>query len=83
MTQKTQLKIDGQKHHKGEKNKRPKDTQLVGTKKKERASPSRGRKLSHPQPSNVAYMQIMKFNSNGRSRTSITHQCNLPLYSRG
>ncbi len=34
-------------------------------------------------PSNVAYMQIVISNSNGRSRTNITRQCNLPLYSRG
>jgi len=32
-------------------------------------------------PSNVAYMQIVKSNSNGRPRTSITRECNLPLYS--
>jgi hypothetical protein len=32
--------------------------------------------------SNVTYTQIMKSNGNGRSRTNITHQRNLPLYSR-
>jgi hypothetical protein len=33
-------------------------------------------------PSNVTYMQILRFNINGRSRTSITRQHNLLLYSR-
>jgi len=33
-------------------------------------------------PCNVACMQIVRFNSNGRSRTSITCQCNLSLYSK-
>jgi hypothetical protein len=33
-------------------------------------------------PSNVTYMQIVKSNNNGRSRTSITCQCNLPLYGK-
>jgi hypothetical protein len=34
-------------------------------------------------PSNVACMQIVKSNSNGRFKTSITLQHNLPLYNRG
>jgi hypothetical protein len=34
-------------------------------------------------PYNVACMIIVKCNNNGRSITSITHQCNLPLYSKG
>jgi hypothetical protein len=34
-------------------------------------------------PFNVASMQIVKFNSNGGFRTSITRQCNLPLYNKG
>jgi hypothetical protein len=33
-------------------------------------------------PSNVTYMQIVKLISNGRSRTHITHQCNLLLYTK-
>ncbi len=41
-----------------------------------------GSYLTHG-PYNVAYMLIVKSNSNGRSRTNITHQHNLPLYSRG
>jgi hypothetical protein len=32
MIQKTQLKINGQNHHKGDKKERPKDAQPVGTK---------------------------------------------------
>jgi hypothetical protein len=33
-------------------------------------------------PSDVAYIQVMRSNNNKRSRTSIFHQQNLPLYSR-
>jgi len=33
-------------------------------------------------PCNVTCMQIVKFNSNERSRTCITRQCNLLFYSR-
>jgi len=40
-----------------------------------------GSYLTH-NPSNVTYMQIMKFNNNGRSRTSICCEHNLPLYGR-
>jgi hypothetical protein len=32
-------------------------------------------------PSNVKNMQIVRFNSNGRLRTNITYQCNLPFNS--
>jgi len=41
-----------------------------------------GGNLTHD-PFTVTCMQIMKSNSNGRSRTSITCQCNLPLYNKG
>ncbi len=34
-------------------------------------------------PSNVIYMQIVRFNSNGRSKTNITRQHNLLFYNRG
>jgi hypothetical protein len=61
--------------------KRPKDAQLAGIKKRERVSLFHGRKLFHP--SNVARMQIVRFNSNGGSRTSITCQRNILFYSRG
>jgi hypothetical protein len=53
--------------------------------------PKRGRELvflmvesylTH-KPSYVTSMQIMGFNSSGRSRTNITYQNNLPLYNRG
>ncbi len=33
-------------------------------------------------PSYVTNMQIMKSNSSGKSRTSITNQCNLLFYSK-
>jgi len=41
-----------------------------------------GRYFTH-RPFNVACMQIVKYNSNGRSKASITCQCNLPFYNRG
>ncbi len=41
-----------------------------------------GSYLTHD-PSNVACMQIVRSNSNGRFRTNITCQRNLPLYGRG
>jgi hypothetical protein len=34
-------------------------------------------------PSNVIFMQIMRSNSNRSFITSISHQCNLPFYSKG
>ncbi len=34
-------------------------------------------------PFDVACMQIMRPNDNGRSRISITRQCNFCLYNRG
>jgi hypothetical protein len=34
-------------------------------------------------PSIVANMQIMKFNSNGSFRTNITRQHNFPFYNKG
>jgi hypothetical protein len=61
---------------------RPKDVQL--------AKPKEGRELvplvvgnyfTH-NPFNVTSMQIVKFDSSRRSRTSISHQCNLPFYNR-
>jgi hypothetical protein len=59
-------------------------TAYKNTKKRERVSPSRGgKKPFHPRPSNVACMQIVRFNNNGRSKTSITNQYNLPLYNKG
>ncbi len=41
-----------------------------------------GNYLTHS-PSNVAYTQIMKFNSNRRSRTNISRKHNFPFYSKG
>ncbi len=41
-----------------------------------------GSYLTHD-PYNVAFTQIVRSNSNGRSKTCITRQCNLPFYSRG
>jgi hypothetical protein len=64
---------------KGKAKERPKDIQPPKNQKKGREP---GSYLTH-NPFNVANMQIVRSNSNGRSRTSITHQCNLPLYNRG
>jgi hypothetical protein len=52
----------------GEAKERSKDTQPQGPKKRERASLSRGRKLSHPGPPNVNNIQIVRSNSNIRFR---------------
>jgi hypothetical protein len=72
-----ETKMEGQKKAK---------TQIaLGTKEKrgiELVPPMVGNYLTHG-PSNVTYMQIVKFNNNGRSRTHITRQHNLPLYNRG
>jgi len=38
-----------------------------------------GKYFTHS-PSNVACMQIVKYNNNGRSKTNIACQCNLPFY---
>ncbi len=81
--------IPSQGKQKWKAKKKPKDTQLERPKKKERTNLSHGRKLSHigsyftHNPFNVAIMQIVKFNNNGKSRTNIAYQSNHPLYSRG
>jgi hypothetical protein len=68
---------------KGIPNKGQKMTSLRNQKEREKVNPSFNRELFHPQPLNVICMQIMKPNNNGRSKTHITHQCNLHLYNRG
>jgi hypothetical protein len=61
---------------------RLKDAQPVGTKEgRELVLLVVGGYFTH-NPFNVADMQIVRFNNNRRSKTSISHQCNLPLYSR-
>ncbi len=69
---------DGQNHPKGDKKgaakERPKDTQ---PKERKRANLSCSRKLFHP--SNVTFMQIMRSNSSGMSKTSII--CNVIFLS--
>jgi len=69
---------------KGKAKESPKDPQPTRTKKKRRKLIPLvvGNYFTH-NPSNVACMQIMRYNNNGRSRTSITCQCNLPLYDKG
>jgi hypothetical protein len=70
----------------GDKKGRPKKGQKMNSPQE----PKKGRKLipfvigsyfTHGS-FNVTYMQIVRFNSNGRPRTSITYQHNFPLYSR-
>jgi hypothetical protein len=52
-------------------------------KKREKTSPFMvGSYFTHG-PFNVTCMQIVKSNNNGRFRIIITHQCNLPFYSKG
>jgi len=78
-------KTNGQNRHTKDKRKakeRPKDTQRTGTKEgKELVPLVVGSYFTH-NPFNVAYMQIMRSNSNRRSRTNISCQRNLPFYSR-
>jgi hypothetical protein len=63
---------------KGKAKERPKDDQLAKTKqRKELIHFVVGSYFTHG-PYNVTCMQIVKFNSNGRSRTCITRQNNLP-----
>jgi hypothetical protein len=58
---------------------RPKDVQPARTKEGKELVPLMvGSYLTHS-PSNVVCMQIMKSNSNGKSKTNISHQSNLPL----
>jgi len=81
---KNPIKTNGWNHHMEdirEGQKKAKKTRM--NQRRERASPSRGRKLSTHSPSNVACMQIMTPNSNKRFRTSISCQRNLPFYSKG
>jgi hypothetical protein len=62
---------------------RPKDEQFVRTKKNKELVPLMvGSYLTHG-PYNVTHMQIVRSHNNGRSRTSITCQCNLPFYNKG
>ncbi len=75
-------------HHKGDKKGRSKKGQNMNSPQE----PEKGRDLvplvvgSYTTPlmsSNVAQMQIVRSNSNGRSRTSITYQHNFFSYSKG
>jgi hypothetical protein len=66
---------------KGKTKERPKTHNLQKPRKEENYLLVLRSYLTH-NPSNVASMQIVKSNSNRRSRINISHQCNLPLYSR-
>jgi hypothetical protein len=67
---------------KGKAKERLKDAQPARTKEGRELVPFVvGSYLTH-NPSNVANMQIVKSNNNKRSKTSISHQCNLPLCRR-
>jgi len=68
---------------KGKAKERPKDVKPTRTRKGRELIPFVvGSYLTHNH-SNVISMQIMKSNNIGRSRTNISRQCNLPLYSKG
>jgi hypothetical protein len=68
---------------KGKAKARSKDTESVRTKEgKELVPLTVGSYFTH-NPSNVANMQIVRSNSNKRSRTSFSYQRNIPLYSKG
>jgi hypothetical protein len=80
------IKTNGKNHHtKNKKEGQRRAKRHVGHKnqKRERSSPSCGKKLSHPPPFNVTRMQIVRFNSNRRSRTNISRQRNLLFYNKG
>jgi hypothetical protein len=74
---------NGQNHQANRKAKeRPRRQVAQRNQRRERASPSMvGSYLTH-NPSNFTCMQIMKSDSNRRSSTNISHQCNLPIYIR-
>jgi len=68
---------------KGKAKESPKDAQPTRTKEGRKLIPFVvGGYFTHS-PSNVACMQIVKFNSNKRFRTSTSRQHNLPFYSKG
>jgi hypothetical protein len=68
---------------KGKAKARSKDTHFARTKEgKELVSLTVRSYFTH-NPSNVANMQVVRSNSNKRSRTSFSYQRNIPLYSKG
>jgi len=66
-------------HGNQEKGKRPLETKKKG---KKLVPFVVGSYFTH-NPYVIAYMQIVRFKSNGKPRTSITRQNNLPLYNKG
>ncbi len=78
--------MNGWNHHMEEKRegqKKPKDTQPVGTKERRKLVLLVVRNYFTHSPFNVACMQIVRFNSNWRFRTNIPHQHNLPFHNKG
>jgi hypothetical protein len=82
----TPIKLDGWNHHfkdKKEDKKRPKDAQPTKIKERRELVAIVVRSYLNHNPFNVTYMQIMRFNSTRRFKTSISHQHNLSFYSKG
>jgi hypothetical protein len=76
-------KINGHNHHRGDKKKGQKTHRSQELKKVEKLILLVvGNYFTH-NPFNVTCMQIVIFNNNERSKTSIIRQCNLPLYNKG
>ncbi len=68
---------------KGKAKERPKDAQLVGTKKGRKPIPLMVRSYLTHNLSNATYMQIVRSNNNRRPRTNISCKCKFPFYSIG
>jgi hypothetical protein len=73
---------NGQNHHTNNKREGQKDMKPEGTKERRKLIPFMvGNYLTHS-PSNVICMQIVRFNSYRRFKTSVTHQHNLLFYNK-
>ncbi len=67
---------------KGKVKERSKDVQHVRTKEGKKLIPLVVGSYFTFNPSNVTYMQIVRSNNDRRSKTSISHQSNLPLFNK-
>jgi hypothetical protein len=74
---KDRLLEPSQGRQKGKAKERSKDIDTKNQKKARKLIPLMVQSYLTHGPSNVANMQIVRFNSNGRSRTSITYQHNI------
>jgi hypothetical protein len=68
---------------KGKAKERPTNAQTTGTEERRKlVLLVVGSYLTHSL-SNVTYMQIVRSENNNKFRTNISHQSNLPIYSKG